>query len=76
MAQNFSAAGLNADYVVGMESRGFIGAPLAYKLGIGFIPVRKAGKLPCLVHSVEYELSTAWIGWRFIKMPCNQEAGL
>ena len=57
MVQNFSAAGLNADYVVGMESRGFIVAvPLAYKLGIGFIPVRKAGKLPSLVHSVEYEL--------------------
>ena len=57
MAQNFSAAGLNADYVVGIESRGFIVAvPLAYKLGIGFIPVRKAGKLPSLVHSVEYEL--------------------
>ena len=35
---------LRADYVVGMESRGFIfGAPLAYKLGAGFIPVRKPG---------------------------------
>lgn len=57
LAQNFTAAGLNADYVVGMESRGFIiGAPLAYKLGIGFIPVRKPGKLPSLVHSVEYQL--------------------
>ncbi len=57
MAQNFSAAGLNVDYVVGIESRGFIVAvPLAYKLGIGFIPVRKVGKLPSLVHSVEYEL--------------------
>jgi adenine phosphoribosyltransferase len=34
-------------YIVGMESRGFIfGAALAYKLGIGFIPVRKPGKLP------------------------------
>jgi len=40
-----------------MESRGFIfGAALAYKLGIGFIPVRKPGKLPALVHRVEYEL--------------------
>ena len=45
------------DYVVGMESRGFIfGTPLAYKLGVGFIPVRKPGKLPAAVHSVEYEL--------------------
>lgn len=57
LAENFAAAGLNADYIVGMESRGFIiGAPLAYKLGVGFIPVRKPGKLPCLVHSVEYQL--------------------
>jgi adenine phosphoribosyltransferase len=51
------AAGMAADYVVGMESRGFIfGAPLAYKLGAGFIPVRKKGKLPCPVHSIEYGL--------------------
>ncbi len=35
------------DYVVSMEARGFIfGAPLALKLGAGFIPVRKPGKLP------------------------------
>lgn len=51
------SAGLSADCVVGMESRGFIfGPPLAYKLGAGFIPVRKPGKLPAAVHSVEYEL--------------------
>ncbi|NJL35582.1 MAG: adenine phosphoribosyltransferase [Leptolyngbyaceae cyanobacterium RM2_2_4] len=50
-------ADLSADYVVGMESRGFIfGTPLAYRLGIGFIPVRKPGKLPAAVHSVKYEL--------------------
>jgi adenine phosphoribosyltransferase len=48
---------LSVDYVVGMESRGFIfGAPLAYKMGIGFIPVRKPGKLPGAVHFAEYEL--------------------
>ena len=35
------------DVVVGPESRGFlIGAPLAYELGAGFVPVRKPGKLP------------------------------
>ncbi|MBD2595338.1 adenine phosphoribosyltransferase [Nostoc spongiaeforme FACHB-130] len=52
-----NAAGFQADYVIGMESRGFIfGAPLAYKLGAGFIPVRKKGKLPAAVHSIEYEL--------------------
>jgi adenine phosphoribosyltransferase len=48
---------LMPDYIVGMESRGFIfGTPLAYKLGAGFIPVRKPGKLPAAVHKVEYEL--------------------
>jgi adenine phosphoribosyltransferase len=45
------------EYIVGMESRGFIfGSALAYKLGIGFIPVRKPGKLPADVHAVEYAL--------------------
>ena len=48
---------LRIDAVVGMESRGFIfAAPLAYQLGVGFIPVRKLGKLPAKVESVEYEL--------------------
>ncbi len=48
---------LDPEYIVGMESRGFIfGAALAYKLGIGFIPVRKPGKLPADVHTVEYAL--------------------
>lgn len=50
-------AGMSADFVVGMESRGFIfGAPLAYKLGAGFIPVRKKGKLPAKIHAIEYAL--------------------
>ncbi|MDY6900447.1 MAG: adenine phosphoribosyltransferase, partial [Cyanobacteriota bacterium] len=41
----------------GMESRGFIfGAPLAYKLGAGFIPVRKKGKLPAEIYAIEYAL--------------------
>jgi adenine phosphoribosyltransferase len=44
-------------YVVGIESRGFIlGAALAYKLGAGFVPVRKKGKLPGLVERHEYDL--------------------
>jgi len=43
------------DYVVGLESRGFVlGAPLAYELGIGFVPVRKAGKLPGEVIQISY----------------------
>jgi adenine phosphoribosyltransferase len=45
------------DYIVGMESRGFIFAcPLAHSLGAGFIPVRKPGKLPAAAYSVEYAL--------------------
>lgn len=51
------AANLTPDYIVGMESRGFIFAtPLAYQLQAGFVPVRKPGKLPASVHSVTYEL--------------------
>lgn len=45
------------DYVVGIESRGFIfGAPLAYNLGAGFVVVRKPGKLPAKTISQEYAL--------------------
>lgn len=47
----------NADVVVGIESRGFIlGATMAYHLGLGFVPVRKPGKLPAEVHQVSYDL--------------------
>ena len=49
--------GLNIDTVIGVESRGFIfGAPLAYQLGVGFIPVRKPKKLPSDTVSVSYDL--------------------
>jgi adenine phosphoribosyltransferase len=45
------------DYIMGMESRGFLfGVPLAYQLQVGFIPVRKPGKLPAAVHAIEYDL--------------------
>lgn len=45
------------DLVVGVESRGFIfGAPLAYRLNAGFVPVRKPGKLPAETLSESYEL--------------------
>ncbi len=45
------------DIVVGMESRGFIfSAPMAYQLDAGLVPVRKLGKLPAEVLSVEYAL--------------------
>lgn len=50
-------AGEKIDKIVGIESRGFIfGAPLSLRLGIGFIPVRKAGKLPWTKVSEEYIL--------------------
>lgn len=45
------------DTIVGMEARGFLfGAALANHTGLGFIPVRKSGKLPAEVHAIEYEL--------------------
>ncbi len=48
---------LQPQYIVGMESRGFIfGAALAFQMGIGFIPVRKPGKLPAAVKSIDYDL--------------------
>ncbi|NJL87163.1 MAG: adenine phosphoribosyltransferase [Leptolyngbyaceae cyanobacterium SM1_1_3] len=50
-------ADLAPDYIAGIESRGFIfGMPLAYKMGLGFVPVRKPGKLPSAVYYAEYEL--------------------
>ena len=45
------------DAVVGIESRGFIfGAAVAYELGVGFVPIRKPGKLPADTLSVSYAL--------------------
>jgi adenine phosphoribosyltransferase len=49
--------GTDVDLVVGIEARGFIvAAPVAYRLGAGFIPVRKKGKLPHRVVSRDVEL--------------------
>lgn len=51
------AAELAPDYIVGIESRGFIfGMPIAQQLRKGFVPFRKAGKLPRAVYSVAYAL--------------------
>ncbi len=49
--------GRSIDAIVAMESRGFIfGAPLAYKMGVGLVPVRKPGKLPAETYQVSYDL--------------------
>jgi adenine phosphoribosyltransferase len=47
----------DVDVIVSPEARGFIfGSILAYKLHVGFVPVRKAGKLPCTTEKYSYEL--------------------
>ncbi|GFE68055.1 adenine phosphoribosyltransferase [Chroococcus sp. FPU101] len=57
LTEKCQQAGFKPDHIVGMESRGFLfGVPLAYQLNTGFIPVRKPGKLPAAVHTIEYEL--------------------
>jgi adenine phosphoribosyltransferase len=58
MADPFMQA--EVDVVVAMESRGFIfGAPIAYLLGAGFVPIRKLGKLPAETVTREYTLEYA-----------------
>lgn len=47
---------LKIDLIAGPEARGFvIGAPIAYALGVGFVPIRKAGKLPAETVTLEYD---------------------
>ncbi|MZQ76138.1 MAG: adenine phosphoribosyltransferase [Peptoclostridium sp.] len=49
--------GKDIDIVVGPEARGFLlGAPVAYAIGAGFVPVRKPGKLPSETESFDYDL--------------------
>src|SRR3954452_340426 len=50
-------AAVEVDIVLGIEARGFIfAAPVAYRLGAGFVPVRKAGKLPWHIEAEHYDL--------------------
>jgi len=61
MAEHYK--GIKIDAIVSNEARGFIvGAPIAYALGVGFVPVRKKGKLPSkcvtLTYEKEYEKDT------------------
>ena len=52
-----AARALNVTKVVGIDARGFLfGAPIAYALGLGFVPVRKKGKLPHRCESAAYQL--------------------
>ena len=53
----YRCLGKRVDAIVGIESRGFIlGSILAHELGVGFVPVRKAGKLPWTTIKEEYTL--------------------
>lgn len=55
MVQPWGESGVSA--VAGVEARGFIlGAAMARELGVGFVPIRKPGKLPGAVHEVSYDL--------------------
>lgn len=55
LAERYS--GMDIDTVAGLEARGFIiGGALAYRIGRGFVPIRKAGKLPYETISHEYKL--------------------
>lgn len=55
IAAHFADAGVTK--IIAPEARGFmVGTPIAYKLGVGFIPARKPGKLPRATVSVSYEL--------------------
>jgi adenine phosphoribosyltransferase len=53
----FPFADRRIDKVIGIEARGFVfAAPVAYRHAAGFVPVRKAGKLPWQIEQAEYEL--------------------
>ena len=55
LCSGFTEAGI--EYVAAVEARGFIfGAAVARKLGVGFVPIRKKGKLPFKTESVSYDL--------------------
>jgi adenine phosphoribosyltransferase len=55
LVNHYRDAGI--EVIVGMESRGFIfGMPMAYQLGVGFVPVRKPGKLPAETAAESYDL--------------------
>lgn len=66
LVEHFADKGITK--VVGTEARGFLfGAPVALRLGVGFVPVRKKGKLPCDTSARPMIWNTALIPWRCIK---------
>ena len=69
-----AASTLRVTKVVGIEARGFLfGAPLAIALGVGFVPIRKPGKLPSQVERLDYALE---YGTDAVEMHCDGvEAG-
>lgn len=57
MAQSWASQGRRIDKVAGIEARGFVlGGAVAHQLGAGFVPVRKAGKLPAATMGQDYQL--------------------
>ena len=76
LAEPFQQSEVTA--VAGMEARGFIfGALVAQELGVGFVPLRKPGKLPSDTHSVAYELEygTAAASYKLVRKSSAEIAG-
>ncbi len=77
MTENFSRR--SVEVIVGIEARGFIlGTPIAYNLGLGFVPARKKGRLPSAKVSAEYtlEYSSEFLEMHSDAILPNQKIGI